>query len=279
LNIARTTWLSLAAFRHGPSGVEAWHDSAGVAVLLVNFAAVFAAARWMAGKQVTEERADRGGTGRFPAALAWSGTAWLVAAELFTGIWFSSGTTPAAPLVLAWNDLRFQPMAVPDRTKSILRCDRAEARAAMDGNGGGWRVYHVFWGENSPGAPLARYHSPEVCLPMAGLRLAGRGTPVRAGISGGELVFQSYQFEWLRQPMFVFFAFREGAEPAHTALASEFDLTWEKRWQRTLSRRRPGAQETLEFAVTGVATWDEARDRFAEILGRAVEIRETGGTR
>src|SRR5690606_17778959 len=99
------------------------------------------------------------------------------------------------------------------------------------------------------GSPLARFHSPEVCLPAAGLKLVGQGRSVYP--LGERLPFRSYEFEWLEKPVYLFSSFASTSGVGPVSSMDQFDLTWAKRLRLAWNGERPAEQKVFQVVISG----------------------------
>lgn len=275
LNIARTFALSLAAVQNGGAGVEAWHDPAGLAVLLASFFLLWALAKKLA-RPAAEPVPCPAPAGAIRLRYAIALCAWLISVEAMTELWFRvrEPRPPGRFLAASVTGPGWTAKELPARTRSILRCDEASFWKHRGPGGIQSWFYHLKWREGSPGTPLARYHSPEICLPAAGLELiaARPGPSVRT--SAGEQPFRAYEFNWMGRRLDVLFLFREAGMAGEAAAApSQFDLTWGNRLERAWDGRRASASEIAEIALLGASSAGEAERTARELLE---EIFSTG---
>jgi hypothetical protein len=125
------------------------------------------------------------------------------------------------------------------------------------------------WKAGSIGAPLARYHSPEVCLPAAGIKLVERRPVLHAGSQGGTR-FEAAEYRWLTQPLYVFTNYESTQEKELIRRFDEFDLTWSKRLLAAAKGIRPGAQQVIEVVIAGPTSAQAAEAQFLEFARKAV---------
>jgi exosortase len=273
LNFGRTLFLSLAAAHGGNDSVSIWHDGTGIVTLLSCFAVL-----WTAGLLLRGRSTPRAAGGDFDfraislrAALGF--VAWIVFVEGATSLWFKL-RRPNSGKEILWAinpstmpNLKKQP--IPERVQSILRFDEGLLLQSQNTAGPQLWVYALTWKRGSSGTPLARYHSPEVCLPAAGFKLLER--PREFSSAGGPGVpFKISKYEWLRSPVYVFSSFYsvDGERPIERM--DQFDLTWSKRLQAGWQGRRPGTQQVFQVVLSGVASQSEAEAEFQKCMAHAM---------
>jgi hypothetical protein len=149
-----------------------------------------------------------------------------------------------------------------------LRYDHGSLHTRNESDGARWWIYQLNWDAGSVGTPLARYHSPDVCLPAGGFQLVERRAELRVG-SRRDLRFQVAVYEWLGRRVYVFSSYESERAQGLIHRFDEFDLTWAKRLSEAARGSRPGAQRVIEVVMSGVASAESAEAKFREFAIKA----------
>lgn len=267
VNFGRTFWLALAAAKGGVGGAGDWHDKAGVTALILCFGLL-----WLLSMIFRRKGSEFNfGAGNFRAihpAILGGAVCWLLLAELATGAWYSSGGKDG----FARTDLRLAELpdakkySLSEQVRSILRFDEGDAYQRSRQDGTHWWIYRLRWNASGAGANLARYHSPEMCLPAAGFRQTEPGRMIEAhGIP-----FRFLKYEWQGKPVYVFSSYRSANGTDTVRRFEDFDLTWSKRVRAAIRGVRAGEQEVLQVVISGAISESRAEAAFLEFAGEAL---------
>lgn len=266
LNFVRTTILAWLAASGGAAAVEAWHDRTGLGTLIAAFALLWALAQAL-GKEsrAASIKPIPGAIRGVPAGFVLGCAAWFVAVEAATWAWFQPaiGRVAASSWRLdAESVAGLEREAIPARVQAILKFDRGEGYRRKLPDGTEWWIYSIAWSSQGGGAPLARFHSPEVCLPAAGLKLAERGGLIHP--VGEELPFRWHRFDWRKQPVYLFSSFYSSTQTGAIQSMDEFDLTWRKRLRMAWAGERPAEQKVFQVLISGSVSERAAREAFEQ---------------
>ena len=273
LNFGRNLLLAWTAASNGTVAAERWHDSAGIGTLLACFA-VTAIAAWL-----LRERAEDPVSSDVPRMLGnlslvslIACVSWLVLVEASARLWFGlheKGSSQIAFCDLALDSLSAEEQRIPAATQSILRYDSGSLHMSDAADGSHWWIYRLNWKAGSVGTPLARYHSPEVCLPAGGIQLAEKRPDLHAG-ARGTARFEAAEYRWLGKPVYVFTNYESTQGKRLIRRFEEFDLTWTKRLLAAAKGIRPGAQQGIEVVLSGPQSEEIAEARYLEFARKAV---------
>lgn len=272
-NLGRTLLLVIVAVKQGVPAIDAWHDPAGITLLLGCFSGVWLGARALA-KSFSASAPDRetppapASAPPFPRVLAGVTLGAIVLAELSCVGWYRWKEQQLPPAVTWQPDLAHlsgtsNPLPIAERTKNILRYSTAKNVAWMDPNGIRWQLIYLQWDAGRIAPHLARNHTPEVCLSAAGYTLESvsevRHITVRADLT---LPFRCYTFNSNGHKLFVFYSLRE--DRSHTTEFETESLTVQVRLAAVRDGRRNLGQRSLEIAL-----WNAPNAETAELLLRA----------
>ena len=281
-NLCRTVLLVTVASRQGMDAIGAWHDPAGISILVGCFLGVW----WVAEAFKRAERragirgsglgtpniqhstfnvehpasdGSRGGFSR-PALVVSSGIlAWLVCVEAGVESWYrrheSHFTQRATWTVqLPREAAEFRDLPFSERTVQFLRFDEGSNAAWRDRNGERCQAIFLRWDPGRIAVHLARSHTPEVCLTAAGRRLAGAPERRVVAMDGLSLPFDVYHVAGER--LWVYYCLWEDRVPDEDSATEQ--LTYRNRLKPVLEGRRNLGQRSLEFALWTDAPAEEA---------------------
>jgi len=278
-NLARMILLVWVAAHHGVPAIAAWHDPAGVTILLGCFLGLWLLGSWLGKKRRAEplkaaarknkiqnpppaDAPPQSGSGaalhpqpvstpvlRFALGL----TMWLVLVEFSVQGWYAwhAARVPAAPQwTVAWptNAPGFKAQPVADVARQILRFDEGGG-AAWEAAGCQWSAVFLRWNPGRAAIHLAQNHTPDVCLTAAGHTLKSISPQTLLEVNGFHLPFSINQVMDSPQPLYVFYclwddrATHQGFDTRSLTHANRLAPVWS-------GRRNPG-QRSLEILLLG----------------------------
>jgi exosortase len=280
-NLARTLLLSSLAAHRGSQAIQQWHDPAGIAILVGCFTGIWLAATLLARRPASAPAPTRNPNPNpfRPLAPSWfspfafSMLLLIAAGELAIHFWYSSASrVPTAPWSITTpQHVTFTATELPKATKQILRYDESLTGTWNDAAVNRWQLIYLRWKPGRVAVHLARNHTPEICLPAAGRKLQHISDPMLVEVHGLTLPFRCFTTGAGLQPMFVFYSlWEDGASIQSTATDH---LTWQRRFESVLQRRRNPGQRVIEIAITGPATREEAERLLRAELPRLISVR------
>lgn len=284
-NVARAFFLTLHCVRHGTQAASALHDPAGYLVFGASFASLLGACLLLKRGQLPPAATAAGpahtaAPRSFPRSFLIAVGAWLAVVELSTELWYrfhERSTTSVVKWEIQWpknaQQFRFTPLS--EDVQRILRYSAGTSANWHQSDGSEWLLYFFRWEPGRAAAQLAKNHSPEICLPSAGLKLVKDLGVQTLSVQNVELPFRSYQFERLGQPLHVFFCIWEDRR-RNEDLSGEENFSVTSRVRAVLAGRRHLGQQVLEVAVTGFASPDEARHHLQQSLQQLIAVSRTG---
>jgi exosortase len=264
-NLTRTTFLVWAAAHRGMRQMEAWHDLAGILIMIIVLPGLLLLAHWMKPK---EERPFARGPARrsvFAPIPVWVGLimcAWIATTEAATEFWYRSHESHLIPnprWTVAWpaDSPKFRQNKLPESSLAILRCSTSQAASWQDDDGNQWSAFFLRWEPGRNSAQLAKGHRPEICLPAAGLNLVDDLGQVTVAANGMQLLFRHSTFESGDRLLHVFYSldsdYRAPDEKPTLDNGSEAS-----RLQAILAGKRNLGQQALEITIQGADSSDEA---------------------
>ncbi len=268
-NLTRTTFLVWAAANRGMHQMEAWHDTAGILVMLIVLPGLMVLAHVMKPKASQAVSGSAPTPAPAPALLPilprWLGIAalvWIGAALLLTEAWYRTHETnlvPNARWSVAWpaQSPRFKKTAVPENSLAILRCSDSEAASWQDDEGNEWSGFLLRWAPGKNSAQLAKGHRPDICFPAAGARLVEDFGQTTMQAGGVDLPFRHLSFESDTKLLHVFYCLWSDRQAPDQAALPE-DGSRDSRLLAVLAGQRHLGQRVLEIVLQGPDSSDEA---------------------
>jgi len=272
-NVGRTTFLTWMAANRGLHQMEAWHDTAGVFVMIFVLPALFMVAHWI--KPKAAKLADHPpGVPPVPQSLS----PW-VAVSIFAWIGISGTATEAwyrcheQNLVfrqrwsVAWpvQEPHFNKTAVPEESLAILRCSQSDAAAWKDDEDNQWNAFFLRWNAGKNSVRLATGHRPDICFPAAGAKLVETYGAVTAHANGLDLPFNYQTFQVGDHLLHVFYCLWSDRVLPQSSL-SVGEHPWRGRLQAVLMGERNLGQQVFEVVIVGPESSDAAVSLFQQQL-------------
>lgn len=202
---------------------------------------------------------------------------WVLMVEVATEVWYrrrEASMPPPRPWVIDWPTshpgFRQEPMS--KKVMQAMQCDSA-TRAFWGGNETGeqWLVNYLRWEPRHISAHLARLHSPESCLPMAGWRLTPLPGIRRMGLLGAPLPFRAYRIDgYGGRPGFVFYC-RSGDRQNDEIQEDEGNLAWPSRLKAVWRGRSEQGISVLELVLWGPADEAQAQELIESELRKMIK--------
>jgi exosortase len=224
-NLSRMSLLVWVAARKGVAAIAAWHDPAGVTILIACFFSLWGLAVFLKNRQQKGESRDSSGkaetrktetlkpeTGNPSSVLrplAVGLIAWIVLTEFSVEGWYRwhEVRVPAAvQWTVAWpvSEPAFTELALPERTRQILRYDEGRS-AAWAADGSKWQAVFLRWRPGRTAIHLAQNHTPEVCMTAAGHTLNAISPQEWFEVNDLRMPFLAYEVTDAARPLFVFY--------------------------------------------------------------------------
>jgi exosortase/archaeosortase family protein len=301
-NVGRTLLLTRVAAAKGVGAVAAWHDPAGVTILVGCFLCLWLIARALQKAENRKQKAEstnlnsetltslgqkaEGGAsvGRcfsFSAFQLFSVflTAWLLVVEVGTEIWYRAHER-ASVGGMAWSLHRpaqgsnYHEVEMPSSIRGQFNADEGTHLRWEDDGGKSWQAYYFRWFpahslKKRVAILLAKVHGPEKCLPAAGISLKAYLGIVTVPLAGMELAMQHYVFNTEGMPLHVFYGIYE--DPTGSTQLANRRQDAGSRVAAALAGSRNYGQRFLEVAVFGCENPEDARARLVRELGKLIK--------
>ncbi len=276
LNVARAITLSLIAARVGMKEVDRWHDSAGLAIVVLCFFAIWGLAHRMARGDVSDTATPVRSAAWMaaipvPSALAWIAAVIPLTLMATTFFWYLPGAKADRnsehlkwSVTLPSNEASFSPIRLPERSLELLACDHVDAGEWMHPGGIHVSAFFLQWTTKSMTTIVkSRYHRPDICLPAAGATLVARNGIRRYPGPDGDLAFSTYEFAAGGERIFVFFSIQQSSLGKDV---SQDTIQIADRLTSVVNRRRIVPQQTLQVFLRGVSGFEVAEETLRSIL-------------
>lgn len=280
-NIFRSSFLALIASRNGLSAVDAWHDIAGIMVLVVAIGIVVAAAVYL-------RRNGSAPLRPFPPVLPpWLITSrprtlvmsvalgLLIISLIGTEIWFSSHQSKQE--VASWSlksrsgTTGVEPVIIPEATLRMLFNPEgfSERWVALSGVQG--QAFYFRWPAGRMAVQAVSMHNPEVCLRSIGMREVSPLSPLSVQRNGITIPFRSWLFEQNGRPVYVFQAIVEDGA-AKEGDPEVIPDTLRGRLHRLRAARRNAGERMVEVAFWNLANEASARSEMVNYLNEVLSV-------
>jgi exosortase len=277
-NVARTAILVWVGTNRGLSGIEAWHDPAGLTILIVCLFGLWIISLIMLrrGPAAPISRVSENKSG--PARFNWGPVAllaiWLIAAEGAVQFWYRSHRPAVTSRwAVQWpnSESDFKSVPITSEAEALLQYNEGGGASWEGADGHQWLMFFFRWFPGRSAARFIKVHRPDICLPASG-RTMERDNGLRmVSVNGLNLPVRSYRFDDRGSPLHVFYCYwdaRTSYETVSTAVAE--DWSFRGRVRAALQGRREIGAQILEIIVWGYQDDKEASEALARELGRVV---------
>lgn len=286
-NFARTLFLVWIASRDGLAAVNDWHDTAGIAILVVLLISLGALAVLLnRGRKPPRAINREGHIPPLPRVVVPSFCAliWLATVPMLTTLWYRSHEAPATTDVTWALDLTgpdtIEPVDIGDMARAMLRCDSDLGVQWRAEDGLQWRMYLLEWLPGRNSSLLAASHRPDICLPGIGMELE-RDLGFRRWRGGGvELVFRHYEFSQFDRTHQVFYCLWNN-DPRSSSFEMSDGISISDRLGSVFSGRRNLGQRVIQIAISGMTdselAWSSVTDELHRRVRRDLDLAASQG--
>jgi exosortase len=278
-NIIRTAILVWAGAKNGPKAIEAWHDPAGLTILLVCLFGLWFLSLKM--RDNSETRFENQPTAKQPVCWPWLLpallTPWLLFAELGVQTWYRlhQNSFSSARWTVAWPNAEpgYQSVPIAPEAESLLRYNQGGGAAWQGGGGHKWMMYFFRWLPGRTAALFVKIHRPDICLPASGLTMERDNGIQLLTVNGVKLPVRSYRFDDHGTTLHVFYCYWDARSSyENVAAAEEEDWSARGRIRAALRGRRELGAQMLEVIVWGygddAAAREALRNQIAQLVRR-----------
>lgn len=275
-NLVRNTLLALVANHSGAAAIERWHDSAGWGILLASFFLLLLVARALGRPAPVAEHTAPPDL-QFPAWLGAVLAIWFAFIAAGNEWWYRAHERKDVERIeIRWPlaSEGFQTVPIPDRARDITLCSEAQSAAWTGENGLRWMLTSLRWAPGRTASQSARIHQPDVCLEASGAVPVMELPPVTLQADGGEMVFHAWLFQYAGRPVYVFYNLWEEANRDQLNDTLQQDWSPWSRVQRALTGQRNLGQQSVEIAIQGCDSQEEALRTVRGSLPSLVRIQQ-----
>ena len=278
-NLVRTALLVWVGTQDGAEAIHAWHDPAGLTILLFCLFGLWVISLIMR-RGRTEEGSFSGAsipwTGfRLSSALLVSMALWLILTEVGVQFWYKAHTSPFenSRWKVQWPVAQqsYKPVPIAPEAEGLLRYNEGGGASWKASDGRPWLMYFFRWLPGRTAALFVKTHRPDVCLPASGMTLVSDNGIQLLEVNGVKLPIRSYRFDAHGAPLHVFYCYWDARSSyENTRAANEEDWTAQGRLRAALRGRREIGAQMLELVVWGYENDAEANAALQHELGQIV---------
>jgi len=277
-NVVRTAILVWIGTHRGAIGIEAWHDPAGLTILIICLFGLWTVSLFM------QRRASAPPISRAPETASaltyfkWAPLAlvaiWLIVAEGAVQLWYRGHRiVTASRWAVSWpaSESNYKLVPIAPEAESLLKYNEGGGASWQGADGHQWIMFFFRWYPGRTAARFVKIHRPDICLPASG-RTMERDNGLRmVDVNGVNLPVRSYRFDDRGSPLHVFYCYWDARSSFETVAAAEAeDWSFRGRVRAALQGRREIGAQILEIVVRGYQDDNEANDALARELARVV---------
>lgn len=277
-NVIRTAFLVWVGTNRGATGIEAWHDPAGLTILIVCLFGLWIVSLIMLRRghstQVPPPPSDQNAPAHVSFGLLIGLAIWLLLVEAWVQIWYRAHQIAVGSRwAVHWpkTENSYQPVPIAPEAESLLRYNEGGGATWQGDDGHQWIMYFFKWLPGRTAARFVKVHRPDICLPASG-RTMERDNGLRMiAVNGITMPIRSYRFDDRGSPLHVFYCYWD-ARSSYESVAAAVAEDWSARGRlrAALQGRREIGAQILEIIVSGYQDDDEANAALARELGRLV---------
>jgi len=291
-NLVRMSLLVWVAASKGIGAIAAWHDPAGVTILVACFGGLWAFAVSLHRAAVPRPTQPSTINSSRPPRLPQPSTInlqlstrlpsptwplfalaiWIVLTEIGVEGWYRAHEAhlpPAKSWTIAWptNNPTFKELPLEAGTLQMLKCDE-NRRAGWQEDDRQWQAIFIRW---NPGTIVQLSHTPDRCMTGAGHTLTTVANCEWFDIGGFRLPFSVFEVMDTPQPFFIFYCLWNDQLSAMGSRATSLWLSG-NRLAPVLTGMRNTGNRSLELAVGGVNNAGEAESAVRAELEKILVV-------
>ncbi|MEY2480294.1 MAG: hypothetical protein QOI04_1221 [Verrucomicrobiota bacterium] len=280
-NLVRTALLVWIGVNHGINAIEAWHDPAGLTILLVCLFGLWLCSLIMqrnSAADVLPSSPDKIDSvmDKVPRAILAALAAWILLAEIATQIWYGAHRPPAIVAErwsVQWPTSRtdYKDLPVTAEAQNLLRYNEGGGGRWRESPDHSWNMFFFRWLPGRTAALFVKNHRPDICLPAAGLTMRDDKGISLITVKNIRLPIHAYRFDAQGEPLHVFYCYWDGRSSyGNAAAAQEEDWTATGRLRAAWKGRRDVGTQMLELAVWGYENDNEANAALLQQLEKII---------
>jgi exosortase len=277
-NVVRTAILVWVGTKRGATGIEAWHDPAGLTILIVCLFGLWLVSLIMLRRgnrpQIPSPPSSQNAPTHFSSDLLIGLAIWLLLVEVSVQIWYRAHQIAVGSRwAVHWpeSENNYKPVPIAPEAESLLRFNEGGGAAWEGEDGHQWAMYFFRWLPGRTAARFVKVHRPDICLPASG-RTIERDNGLRmVTVNGVTMPIRSYRFDDRGSPLHVFYCYWDARSSYESVAAAESeDWSPRGRLRAALQGHREIGAQILEVIVWGYQDDGEANEALARELGRLV---------
>jgi exosortase len=259
-NLVRTALLVWIGARNGTKAIEAWHDPAGLTILVVCLTGLWLLCLLLLRNTNSAIELQRVDVNSAPRPLPWPLLAglgiWICFAEAGVQTWYAlhQQTVTNTRWAVQWpvSESGYKSVSIPPEAESLLRYNEGGGGMWETADGHLWMMYFFRWFPGRTAALFVKNHRPDICLPASGMTMERDNGLRLVAVNGVNLPVRSYRFDDRGAPLHVFYCYWD-ARSSHenVAAAEEEDWTARGRVRAALRGQRETGAQMLEVVVWG----------------------------
>jgi exosortase len=288
LNLCRTSLLTWIAAKKGIEAIAEYHDEAGMTILLVCTAMLWAVG-WLMNRRHVPEADGKAAADNLhlPAnnvgdksrrrlnRLGLVLIAWLVVVESGVELWYRIRESHIKPgqtwsVNFPTSNLTYKDLPMTPATHELLRFDQGQQGQWQEPDGAVWQVFYFNWLPGRVAGYLAKRHTPDICMTAVGLKMVAGPTLMVLDVNGVQLPMRHYVFESSSGPLQVYQCHWEAGMGQNTYTADE-----SARWnliRGIWAGRGNQGQKVLEVVITGIDDSELARQALVRQLDKLIKV-------
>ena len=203
----------------------------------------------------------------------WAGVAalsWFFVVSIATEAWYrlhESNLVENPRWTVAWptHYPQFEKKQIPEKSLAILRCSESSTANWRDEEGNQWSVFLLRWDPGRNSAQLAKGHTPDVCFPAAGARLAEDFGFMDLDVKGMKMTFRHLSFESGSKLLHVFYCLWSDSHSPNEETSAKIG-TKASRIHAVFAGERNLGQQALEVVLVGPDSSAAAAEIFSARL-------------
>ncbi len=280
-NLVRTGILVWVGAKKGTQAIEAWHDPAGLTILVICLAGLWMLSLIMQRRAVFVNKQPHVDEARprvrFAPGLLIGLVVWILLVEAGVQSWYrlSRPVIPDTRWTVSWPKAErdYKSVPIPKEAESLLLYNEGGASAWMGADRRPWMMYFFRWFPGRTAALFVKIHRPDVCLPASGMLLSHDSGLRLISVNGVSLPIRSYRFYDRGMPLHVFYCYSDGRSSYESATAAEQeDWTMRGRLRAAWEGRRDVGAQMLEVVVWGYEDDGEAEEALQRQLAKIIRV-------
>lgn len=282
-NTLRLILLALVATNKGFGAEQAWHDPAGIMILVTTIIAIGVAGSFLGGKAGVSTPSVIAGPdflARWNPLLLASAVV-LAASWVGTEAWYRAHER-AGEATLEWSltsqsaSGKAKALKMSERTLDILRFPEGFSESWVDEGGLRWQAFYFHWKPGKVGAQITHTHTPTACLAATGMILEQTYEPLLYEKGGLRMVIDAYRFRDKGRPLYVFHSISEDLSKAGDEAPSG-GASIKGRFDAVREGRRNRGQRLLELAAWNAESYEDAERGLRTTLDKNIRFTDTSG--